>query len=381
MAEAHSNQTDDSEPKPKPTVTVPQTVLVIGATGVTGRYVVAELLLCPEIASVRVVSRRKYEIPREYANSVIVSNAAQEGKLVEHIVDLEKVSEEELRHMFEGVHTFFNCFGSTRSKAGSKERFVQIDMNIPVRFAHIAREKGVRHTSLLTSSGANDKSVVLYFKVKGLIEASFRNLEFPALSIFRPGLLGRKEQMKFVEKMYSFIQTPIQTDDLARAIVQDCLSVNRRENVPTNPTYNNPQILALNAQRLNEQQQPTTVIPSECTDPILSGDPGNGDQSETGPIEKNESADSPNSVEIDSSKENQTETGPIEKNESADSPNSVEIDSSKENQTETGPIEKNESADSPNNVENDSSKENQADNKPTAEQDLCPASSETQDNL
>ena len=249
----------DAEPKSKPTALQSPaaapgniSVVVIGATGVTGRYVVAELLLCPEISSVRIVTRNKYDIPREYANSVIVSNAAQEGKLVEHILDMEKVSDEELRNIFEGVHTFFNCLGSTRSRAGSKERFIQIDMNIPVRFAQIAREKGVKHTSLLTSSGANDKSFVFYFKVKGLIESSFRNLEFPALSIFRPGLLGRKEQMKFSEKMYSLFQSPLQTDDLARGMVQDSLNIIRRVDTPLNPLYTNPQIKALNAERLKE---------------------------------------------------------------------------------------------------------------------------------
>ena len=250
---------NDAEPKSKPTVEQSPaatpgniSVVVIGATGVTGRYVVAELLLCPEIATVRVVTRRKYEVPREYANSVIVSNAAKEGKLVEHIVDLETVSGEELRDIFEGVYTFFNCLGSTRSKAGSKERFIQIDMEIPVRFAQTAREKGVKHTSLLTSSRANEKSVMFYYKVKGLIENAFRNLEFPALSIFRPGLLGRKEQMKFGEKMFSLFQFPLQTDDLARAMVHDSLNMIRGLDTPLNPLYTNPQIKALNTERLKE---------------------------------------------------------------------------------------------------------------------------------
>ena len=279
----------DTEPIHKP-ASEGICVVVIGATGVTGRYVVAELLLCPEIASVRVVSRRKYEIPREYANSVIVSNAAQEGKLVEHIVDLEKVSEEELRHMFEGVHTFFNCFGSTRSKAGSKERFVQIDMNIPVRFAHIAREKGVRHTSLLTSSGANDKSFMFYFRVKGLIETAYRDLGFPALSIFRPGLLGRKEQMKMSEKFISIFQSTLQTDDLARGMVQDCLNMIRHSDVLLNPLYTSLQIKALNTERLKELRA--------LNNPSVENPEYNEDDSGTVPPvvmdfshERNESAD------------------------------------------------------------------------------------------
>ncbi|KAI6659788.1 Oxidoreductase HTATIP2-like [Oopsacas minuta] len=247
---------DDNEPKSKPTGNIPLSqsssinVVVIGATGVTGRYVVAELLLCHEITSVRVVARRKYDVPREYVNSVILSNAIQEGKLVEHIVDLEAVSDGELRGIFEGAHTFYNCLGSTRSKAGSKERFIQIDTDIPVRFARVAKEMGVKHMSLLTSSGSDAKSSFFYLKMKGLLENTFRDISFPILSIFRPGLLGRKEQMKFGEKLFSLIWPAIQTDDVARGIVQESLNVITGSSLPVNPIYYNAQILVLNAERL-----------------------------------------------------------------------------------------------------------------------------------
>ena len=107
---------------------------MIGSTGVTGRYVVGELLQSPEIACVRTVARSKYKLPTEYTKSMVVANALKQGKLVEHITDMEAVSNDELRGIFRGVHTFYNCFGCALGKAVSKERFVQIDVDIPVRY-------------------------------------------------------------------------------------------------------------------------------------------------------------------------------------------------------------------------------------------------------
>ena len=257
-------------------------VVVIGATGVTGRYVVAELLLCSEISSIRIVARNKYVSPTEYAESELISSALKNGKLVEHITDMEAVSDEDLKKIFEGVHAFYNCFGSTRSKAGSAARFTQLDMDIPVRFARIAKEMNVRHASLLTSDGASSTSFLHYLKVKGLIEDAFHNLSFPALSIFRPGLLGRKEEMKFTEKMFSIITTPLQTDDLARGIVEESLNVITGKSLPNRHVYTNVAIKALNTERNLKSRSMTTssnttagetelTIPT-VTDEIVSSD-------------------------------------------------------------------------------------------------------------
>ena len=260
------------EPKlAQPHATPPQlvSVVVIGATGVTGRYVVAELLLCPEISRVRIVARNNYVLPTEYGESEVVSSALKNGKLAEHITNMETVSDEDLKKVFEGVHTFYNCFGSTRSKAGSAARFTQLDMDIPVRFARIAKEMGVRHASLLTSDGANSTSFIHYLKVKGLIENAFHDLSFPALSIFRPGLLGRKEQMKFTEKMFSIISTPIQTDDLARGIVEESLNVITGKSLPNRQIYFNVAIKALNAERnVKLRSTPSSTTAEETGKPV-----------------------------------------------------------------------------------------------------------------
>ena len=233
-------------------------VVVIGGTGVTGRYVVGELLQCSEIACVRTVARSKYLLPVEYTKSMVVTSALKQGKLVEHITDMEAVSDEKLRDIFRGVHTFYNCFGCALGNDVSRERFVQIDMDIPVRFAHIAKEMGVRHVSLLTSAGADSKSTGHYYRVKALIEDAFRNISFPALSIFRPGVLGRKERMRFGAKLYSLLHTPIQTDDLARGIVEESLNVISDKSLSTGQIYDNTAIKTLNADRNTKLRSMTT---------------------------------------------------------------------------------------------------------------------------
>ena len=261
--------TGDIEPsglKAKPRLSNGVNVVVIGATGATGRYLVAELLLAPEIACVTTVTRRRYEMPREYNDSFQVLNAAKDGRLVEHVVDLQGVSDERLREIFECAHSFFSCMGSSTGAAGSKERFIQIEMETPLRFARIAKEKGVKHTGIISGAYSNEKSFIFYLKVKGRTEAALRNIDFPFLSIWKPGTLGRKEvSISFTEKILGIFTHPLPTDDLARAMVQETLLIIRGMTTPSNPAmYLNPQIKQLNLERLNEIQNTnlTNKIPS-----------------------------------------------------------------------------------------------------------------------
>lgn len=81
-----------------------------------------------------------------------------------------------------------------------QEAFRHIDIEIPLRLIKFARAAGVGHCSLLTSVKANPNSWFLYFKSKGVIEESCKELKFPYTSIFRPGVID-KGQSSIVAKL------------------------------------------------------------------------------------------------------------------------------------------------------------------------------------
>jgi len=52
----------------------------------------------------------------------------------------------------------------------SQQAFQHIDSEIPARLIQLARDAGVPHCSVLTSSGSNPNSWLLYFKTKGQVK-------------------------------------------------------------------------------------------------------------------------------------------------------------------------------------------------------------------
>lgn len=158
--------------------------LLIGATGATGKDLVHVLLQDDTYTKVVLFVRRATGITHP--------------KLVEIITDfsqLEKVSE----HINGDV--WFSCLGTTVKAAGSKEKQWQIDYEIPLKFAEIARANNVRATVLLSAYGASATSRVFYSSMKGKLEDSIAKLAFDQYIIFKPGLLVRKDTDRWGERV------------------------------------------------------------------------------------------------------------------------------------------------------------------------------------
>ena len=105
--------------------------IIIGATGATGRELVATLLGDGNYTAVSTFVRRPMNICHP--------------KLTENIVDLSTV--EQYAELIVG-DVLFSCLGSTLKSAGSKEAQWAIDFDIPHKFATIAKGNGVEFLSL-----------------------------------------------------------------------------------------------------------------------------------------------------------------------------------------------------------------------------------------
>ena len=88
------------------------------------------------------------------------------------------------------------------------------------------REKGCEHFLLVSSIGADANSWFLYPKTKGEVENKLMSLDFPKLTIFRPSVLDREEDSRFVEKisapLMNFFSTykTMPLSKLARAMIE-----------------------------------------------------------------------------------------------------------------------------------------------------------------
>jgi uncharacterized protein YbjT (DUF2867 family) len=188
--------------------------LVLGATGATGKDLVEQLLKDKNYETVSVFVRKPMEIDNE--------------KLETHIVDFEKP--ENWQNLVQG-DVAFSCMGTTLKNAGSKEAQKKVDFNYQYNFAKAAKENNVEDYILVSSYGANSDSKIFYSKMKGELETCVKDLHFPKITIFQPGMLDRKDSartgevlggkiIKFANKLGVLErQKPLPTDILAKAMI------------------------------------------------------------------------------------------------------------------------------------------------------------------
>lgn len=82
------------------------------------------------------------------------------------------------------------ALGTTRAKAGSAAAYRAIDHDYALRIATLLREGGAQCFALTSSMGANARSRFRYTRTKGELEDAIDRLDFPSLTIVRPGFLG-----------------------------------------------------------------------------------------------------------------------------------------------------------------------------------------------
>ncbi len=159
-------------------------VLVLGATGATGRELVDQLLANGALDEIHVFVRRDLGI--------------RHTRLHTHIVDFEHP--EAWRAEVSG-DIAFSCLGTTLRDAGSKAAQRRVDVDYQVAFAEAARAGGVKTFALLSSMGADAESRYFYMRIKGEVEEAVRALGFERTLIFRPGLLDRGLSARLNERI------------------------------------------------------------------------------------------------------------------------------------------------------------------------------------
>ncbi|KMQ67326.1 semialdehyde dehydrogenase [Chryseobacterium sp. FH2] len=188
--------------------------LVIGATGATGKDLVNQLLNDKDFEEVDIFVRKPVDI--------------QNDKLKIHIVNFE--NPEEWKNEVKG-DVAFSCLGTTLKNAGSKEAQRKVDFDYQYEFAKAAKENNVEDYILVSAYGASPKSKIFYSKMKGELEEAVKKLHFNKITIFKPGMLERKDSDRAGEVLGSRIikfankigllesQKPLPTNILAKAMI------------------------------------------------------------------------------------------------------------------------------------------------------------------
>jgi uncharacterized protein YbjT (DUF2867 family) len=148
-------------------------VTVIGSTGLTGSFLVRQLLVDSAITKVVSVSRKSLNISNATLTEVPVSDLAALPSI-----------QSEIRG-----DLYFCCLGTTIKAAGSRENFQKVDHDAVVAFAKIAKSHDATSFTLVSAMGANTNSMFFYNEMKGRTENDVETLGLRSLIIFRPALL------------------------------------------------------------------------------------------------------------------------------------------------------------------------------------------------
>jgi uncharacterized protein YbjT (DUF2867 family) len=165
-------------------------LLILGASGLTGSFVLKHALEDPRISEVFIWVR----------NPLGISHS----KLKEVVVDF--LSLDSIAVNFPIVDAVCCCIGTTIKKAGSPRVFHDTDVLLPQKIAEIAIQKGVKTFVLQSSIGANSDSNNFYLKCKGDIENSISALNFNSFIILQPSLLlGKRKEKRLPEKIAMYL--------------------------------------------------------------------------------------------------------------------------------------------------------------------------------
>jgi uncharacterized protein YbjT (DUF2867 family) len=167
---------------------------LIGSTGLTGSFLVRQLLADSAMTKVISISRK----------SLKVSNAKLAEVLISDLAELPSI-ESKIR-----CKIYFCCLGTTIKVAGSKENFEKVDHDAVVAFAKIAKAYDARSFTFVSAMGANASSMFFYNRVKGRTEDDVNALRLRSLIIFRPALLvGPRQEFRLAERIAAKTLVPL----------------------------------------------------------------------------------------------------------------------------------------------------------------------------
>lgn len=162
-----------------------KTAIILGATGLTGGFLLDNLLKDPDYGKVKLFSRSSVGIKHE--------------KLEEHLIDMFDLKDHKQDFIADEV---FCCIGTTKSKTPDKETYKKIDFGIPVNAAKLCRENGISTFLVISALGADANSSMFYNKVKGEMQHEVLEQGIKNTYIFQPSLIaGDREEKRFFENL------------------------------------------------------------------------------------------------------------------------------------------------------------------------------------
>jgi uncharacterized protein YbjT (DUF2867 family) len=146
--------------------------LVVGATGLVGRAVCAQLVADSTYSAVHALVRQ--------------AGHGLDARIVAHPVDFGHLDNDVLP----AVDDVYCCLGTTIAEAGSRDAFRRVDYLYVLDCARALHAVGAKRFALVSALGGDPGSRMFYSRTKGEVERDLEPLGFQLLVVARPSLLS-----------------------------------------------------------------------------------------------------------------------------------------------------------------------------------------------
>jgi len=175
-----------------------KTVLLLGASGLTGSLLLKHLIAKENVAMVITLSRRKIGIDSKKVREVVVDL----NKFT--AADLPEVNGKGIK-----IDAICSCLGTTIGKAGSQETFYRWEVEYPLHVAQQVKRFGCDHYLYVSAAGSNPDARFYYPRVRGEQELVMEQQGFKRLDIMQPSfLLGKRREVRVGEKIVEYLFAP-----------------------------------------------------------------------------------------------------------------------------------------------------------------------------
>ncbi|MDP8078908.1 NAD-dependent epimerase/dehydratase family protein [Phocoenobacter skyensis] len=203
-----------------------KTAILLGATGLTGSYLLDLLLASDDYEKVKIFTRR--------------ATGKTHPKLEEIVCNMLELEQQTDNFTADEV---FCCIGTTKAKTPDKTLYRAIDYGIPVTSAKLAEKNNIPTFSVISAIGANANSRVFYSRTKGEMERDILQYNIPNILVYRPSLIyGNRKEKRIGEAIgiwlvnilqYTMIgklkkYRAISNEDLAKALFIDVSRLDRK---------------------------------------------------------------------------------------------------------------------------------------------------------
>ncbi len=162
-----------------------KTAILLGASGLTGKHLLAALVADENYDNIKLFSRKKTENKSSKVNEIVGDLLSLENFKLDFIAD-----------------EVYCCIGTTTKKTPDKKQYKNIDFGIPVAVAKLAKKNHIPTFIVVSAMGAKTKSSIFYNKTKGEMEQAVLSEKIPHTYILRPSIIGgNRDEKRPVEKI------------------------------------------------------------------------------------------------------------------------------------------------------------------------------------